>query len=407
VDGVVSGRSGALALIPARGGSKGIPRKNVRSFGGHPLIAYSIAAGLGAGRVERVIVSTDDPEIADVAKQYGAEVPFLRPADLGGDDVPDLPVFDHALRWLGEEEGYRPDLVVHLRPTTPLRPLGMVDQSVDALAAAPGADSLRAVAPAAQNPFKMWTLEDATLRPLVGDTEQELYNQPRQRLPQAYWQTGMIDVTRARTVLELRSMTGRTIHPFLVDARLAVDLDSEDQWEQAERSLALWGPDVERPPGDLSSVRLVVFDFDGVFTDNLVSVSDDGRESVRASRGDGMGISRLLEAGLDAVVVTSEVNPVATVRCGKLGISCRHTTDKAGAVSALMRERDVPAADVAYVGNDVNDLEAMQLVGWPVAVSDAHVEVKRAARLVLRRPGGDGAVRELCDLLVSGRKELG
>ena len=407
MDGVVSGRSGVLALVPARGASKGIPRKNVRSFGGHPLIAYSIAAGLGAASVERVIVSTDDQEIADLAKPYGAEVPFLRPAELGEDDVPDLPVFDHALRWLDEEEGYRPELVVHLRPTSPLRPLGAVDRAVDAMAAAPEADSLRAVTPAAQNPFKMWTLEGEALRPLVGDTGQELFNQPRQLLPQAYWQTGMIDVTRTRTVLELRSMTGRTIHPFLVESRFVVDLDGEDQWEQAEWTLARCGSEVERPPGDLSSVRLVVFDFDGVFTDNRVSVSDDGRETVSCSRGDGMGISLLLEAGLDAVVVTSEVSPVATVRCGKLGIACRHTTDKAAAVSALAQERGVSAADVAYVGNDVNDLEAMRLVGWPVAVSDAHPEVKRAARLVLRRPGGNGAVRELCDLLVSGRKELG
>jgi len=104
--------SQVLAIVPARGGSKSIPRKNIRFFAGHPLIAYSIAAGLAAETVTRVIVSTDDEEIAAVARQYGAEVPFLRPAELSWDDTPDLPVFQHALTWLAEHDSYRPEIVV-------------------------------------------------------------------------------------------------------------------------------------------------------------------------------------------------------------------------------------------------------------------------------------------------------
>ena len=146
-------RAGVLALVPARGGSKGIPRKNVRILGGHPLLAYSVAAGLAAVRVDRVVVSTDDEEIAQVAKEYGADVPFLRPAELSGDDVPDLPVFQHALRWLADEDGFRPELVVHLRPTSPLRPAGLVDAALAALMAAPDADSLRSVAPPDHTPY--------------------------------------------------------------------------------------------------------------------------------------------------------------------------------------------------------------------------------------------------------------
>src|SRR3989337_3169724 len=110
-----------LALIPARGGSKSIPQKNIRSFAGHPLIAYSIVAGLAAQTVNRVIVSTDDEEIATVARHYGAEVPFLRPAELAQDGTPDLPVFQHALYWLEENEGYQVEIVVQLRPTSPFR----------------------------------------------------------------------------------------------------------------------------------------------------------------------------------------------------------------------------------------------------------------------------------------------
>ena len=148
-----------LALIPARGGSKGIPRKNILSFVGQPLIAYSIAAGLQSKTVTRVVVTTNNEEIAEVARGCGAETPFLRPAELAQDRTTDLPVFQHALRWLAEHEDYHPQVVVHLRPTTPIRPQDLVDHSVAVLLAHPEADSVRGITLAHQNPFKMWLLE--------------------------------------------------------------------------------------------------------------------------------------------------------------------------------------------------------------------------------------------------------
>jgi len=148
-----------LALIPARGGSKGIPRKNIRDFAGAPLIAYSIAAGLQARHVTRVIVSTDDEEIAAVARQWGAETPFLRPAEFAQDDTTDLPVFQQALAWLAEHENYHPDFVVQLRPTSPVRPVGLIDEAIDLMLTNPQADCVRGVVPSGQNPFKMWQIE--------------------------------------------------------------------------------------------------------------------------------------------------------------------------------------------------------------------------------------------------------
>lgn len=399
-------RTGVLALVPARGGSKGIPRKNVRMLGGHPLIAYSVAAGLAADRVDRVVVSTDDEEIAQVAKEHGADVPFLRPAELSGDEVPDLPVFQHALRWLEQEDGFRPRLVVHLRPTSPLRPAGLVDAAVEALMAAPDADSLRSVAPPDHTPYKMWRLAGDRLEPLLGGWEQELFNQPRQALPPVWWHTGTIDVARSRTISQLDSMTGRSILAFPVEPRFAVDLDTAEQWEAAERALLRHREEVVHPQGeDLSAVRLVVFDFDGVFTDNLVYVSEDGRETVACNRSDGLGIRMLREAGVDIVVVTTEANPVASVRCGKLNLECHRSDDKAAAVAGLMKARGVAPVEAAFVGNDVNDLGAMRAVRWPVAVADAHPDVLHAARLTLSAAGGRGAVRELCDRVLAGRRE--
>jgi len=227
---------GVLAIVPARGGSKGVPRKNLRLVGGHPLIAWSIAAGFAASRVDRVLVTTDDPEIRDTARAYGAETPFLRPAELAQDDTTDLPVFEHALAWLAEHEGYEPSLVVHLRPTSPLRLTADIDRAVVLIDDGGGeADSVRGVCKPFQNPFKMWRIgESGFLEPLIPLDLPEPYNQPHQRLPAVYWQAGYIDVTRARTIQELRSMTGRRIRPLHLSKDSWVDIDTEANLEFAD-----------------------------------------------------------------------------------------------------------------------------------------------------------------------------
>ena len=223
--------SRVLALIPARGGSKSIPRKNLLLLQGIPLLAYSIQAARESKRRPRILVSTEDDEIAKCAETWGAEVPFRRPMELAQDDTLDLPVFLHALDWLEAAEGYRPDIVVQLRPTSPLRPPDLVDRAVEILEAKADADSVRAVIPAGQNPFKMWRMTPSgTLTPLFDSGIFEAFNQPRQALPPAYWQTGHIDVARLRTLREKASMTGDVIYPVLLDPRYAIDLDTPDDW---------------------------------------------------------------------------------------------------------------------------------------------------------------------------------
>lgn len=230
--------SQVLAIIPARGGSKSIPRKNIRQFAGHPLIAYSIAAGLAAETVTRVIVSTDDEEIAAIARQYGAEVPFLRPAELSRDDTPDLPVFQHALTWLDEHDDYRPEIVVQLRPTSPFRRRWHIDQAVLRLLERPEADAVRTVCIPFQNPFKMWQIDaDGFMRPLVEIDLPEPYNLPRQALPEVYWQTGYMDAAWFDTIIEKESMTGQHILPLIIGADEWIDIDSPDDWRRAERLL--------------------------------------------------------------------------------------------------------------------------------------------------------------------------
>ncbi|HEB65635.1 MAG TPA: acylneuraminate cytidylyltransferase family protein [Chloroflexi bacterium] len=225
-----------LALIPARGGSKSIPRKNIRPFAGHPLIAWSIAAARAAETVTRIIVSTDDEEIAAVARRYGAEVPFMRPPELAQDDTPDLPVFEHALRVLEEGENYRPEIIVHLRPTSPLRKVWHIDQAVLRLLERPEADSIRSVSPPSQNPFKMYRIgADGLLQALVEVPGMpEAYNMPRQALPAVYWHNGYIDAFWADTVMEQHSVSGRRILPLTLSAEEWIDLDTPEDWARAE-----------------------------------------------------------------------------------------------------------------------------------------------------------------------------
>ncbi len=228
----------ALAIIPARGGSKSIPCKNIRPFAGHPLIAWSIAAGLAAETISRVIVSTDDPEIAEMACAYGAEAPFLRPPEYSQDATPDLPVFEHALQWLAQNEGYRPQIVVQLRPTSPLRRTRHIDEAVYALLARPEADSVRTVCTPFQNPFKMWTIgPEGLMRPLIQTGHKEPYNMPRQQLPDVYWQTGYVDAAWVDTIIEKGSMTGDAILPLVIEPSEWIDIDSPDDWRRAERLL--------------------------------------------------------------------------------------------------------------------------------------------------------------------------
>lgn len=208
-----------LALIPARGGSKGIPGKNIMHIAGKPLIAYSILQALASRHITRTVVSTDDHEIAVVARQWGAETPFIRPAEFATDLSPDIDTFRHALRWLDEHEDYRPKLVVHLRPPGPARRVELIDLAIQALVDRPEADALRSVSVALHTPYKMWFINPLNyLEPvarLAGETDSQ--SLPRQQLPLVYWQNGYVDVIRPRAVMEKNSMWGDCAIPFIVE----------------------------------------------------------------------------------------------------------------------------------------------------------------------------------------------
>ncbi len=214
-----SSRPQILALVPARGGSKAIPRKNLVLVAGRPLIAHTIDQALRSALITRVIVSTDDAEIAAVARELGAEVPFLRPAEYAQDLSPDVDVLRHALVWLREAEGYEPDLLVHLRPTGPVRRVEVIDEAIRRMLERPDADALRSVSVPEETPYKMWRPgSHGYVEPVVGAPGvPESHSMPRQMLPPVFKSNDYVDVIRPRTILEKGSTCGTKVLPLVIE----------------------------------------------------------------------------------------------------------------------------------------------------------------------------------------------
>jgi CMP-N,N'-diacetyllegionaminic acid synthase len=215
-----------LALIPARGGSKSIPKKNIIDLGGFPLIAYSIAVAKLSKRISRVVVSTDSEEIAQIAKHYGAEVPFLRPAEYARDDSPDIEFFQHALDWLEKNEAYVPGLIVHLRPTTPLREPALVDKAIEEIIADEKATALRSAHQSEYTAYKLFRKEGEYIH-FFGREDfaehEEYYNRGRQFLPKTYNPNSYVDVIRPEVLRQTGVLHGPRIRAFITERVADID----------------------------------------------------------------------------------------------------------------------------------------------------------------------------------------
>lgn len=230
----ISKNSRVIAIIPARGGSKGLPKKNIVNLCGKPLIAYSILIAKKTKSIDRVIVDTDSQEIADVAKKYGAEIPYLRPKYLAQDLTPDLPVFQHAIRFL-IKHGDNPKAIVHLRPTAPYRTVEYLEKAIKLLYMDKKTTSVRSIIFPNQNPYKMWLIgKNGFLKPLLMTRFKEPYNLPRQKLPKAYWHVGNIDIIKPEVILNGNSMTGNFIKPLILEEMFSIDIETPFSLKVAE-----------------------------------------------------------------------------------------------------------------------------------------------------------------------------
>lgn len=228
-----------VALIPARVGSKRVPGKNVRVLGGHPLIAYTIAPAIASRVFDRVIVSTDSEEIASIARHYGAEVPFLRPAEFAGDHSPDIEWVEYTLRILSEQ-GSPYDAFSLLRPTSPFRRPDTLQRAWATFCADLRVDSLRAVEKCTQHPGKMWVSRNNRLLPLLpfGPVEQPWHSSQYQSLPEVYVQNASLEIAWSRIVFQGRTIAGETIVPFFTDEMEGFDINNRYDWLLAEHLLA-------------------------------------------------------------------------------------------------------------------------------------------------------------------------
>lgn len=226
-----------LGFIPARAGSKRIPNKNIKPLGNKPLIAYTIEASLKSKHINRTIVSTDSEEIADVARQYGAEVPFMRPESISKTNSTEMEFFEHALSWLRQNENYEPDLIVLLYPTSPFRKSESIDRAIEKIQKYPEADSLRSIKLCTEHPHKMWVEENGYLRPFVDDEDYSIHTLSYQMLPTVYIQNASIYITKPVTIRNKKSPTGKIIIPFIMDEEESIDINNPIDFEFAEMKI--------------------------------------------------------------------------------------------------------------------------------------------------------------------------
>jgi YrbI family 3-deoxy-D-manno-octulosonate 8-phosphate phosphatase len=381
-----------IAIIPARGGSKRIPRKNLLPIAGLPLVAHSILHAKQARCVREVYVSTEDREIAELARMHGVEV-VSRPLELASDQATSESALLHVLDYRTSHGLAEPDLVVFLQCTSPVRQSHDIDRAIETLLMTQ-ADSLFS---ACENNRLIWALKDGQPYALNYDYHKR---QREQDMRKQYRENGSIYVFHPSVLRQYNNRLGGKIALYEMDYWSSFQIDTPEHIDLVEWIMHRPGYQPSLPWPEC--VELVVFDFDGVMTDNTVTVTDTGSEAVRCHRGDGWGIARLREAEVSMMVLSTEANPVVAARCTKLGLPCHQGVgDKAAHLATFLREQQIPSANVVYVGNDVNDLSCLRLVGYPVAVADAHPAVLAASRLVLTQRGGHGAVREFCDRLLA------
>ncbi|MYT68702.1 MULTISPECIES: N-acylneuraminate cytidylyltransferase [unclassified Streptomyces] len=406
-----------LAVIPARGGSKGVPAKNLAPVGGVPLVARAVRECLATRHVTDVVVSTDDAAIAAAAREAGAEV-VTRPTAIAGDKATSEAAVLHAMDAHEALQGAAVDVVLLVQCTSPF----IVREDIDGVVAAiieGGADSALTVAP-----FHGFVWRDAadeaqaiageraasvggsgtllTEAPATsggyGVNHDKSFRPRRQDRPQDLLETGAVYAMEATGFRRHEHrFFGRT-ELVRTDPARVLEIDDPHDLARARALAPLFD---QRSLPTKEDIDAVVLDFDGTQTDDKVLIDSDGREFVTVHRGDGLGIAALRKSGLTMLILSTEVNPVVAARARKLKIPVLHGIDRKDlALKQWCEEQGIAPERVLYVGNDVNDLPCFAAVGWPVAVASAHDVVRGAARAVTTVPGGEGAIREIASWIL-------
>ncbi|MGB7964452.1 MAG: acylneuraminate cytidylyltransferase [Propionicimonas sp.] len=379
-----------VAVIPARGGSKGVPGKNVTLVGGVALVARAVRACLAAATVTTVVVTTDDEAIASVARREGAIV-VPRPKELAGDTASSEEAVIHAVETLYGDRPGAVGVVVLVQATSPFVTAAEIDDVV--LSVHDGADT--AFTAAAFHGF-VWRPE---AEGAVGVNHDSRRRERRQERTVEFLETGAAYAMRARKFLATGHRFFGSIKAVETDPKRVLEIDDLADLERARALAAIL--DAPRQLPGRGDIDAVVLDFDGTQTDDRVWLTADGSEQVAVHRGDGLGIAALRRAGIPVLILSTETHPVVRARADKLGVECLHGVERKGdALRAWCADKRLDPARVLYAGNDANDLPCFAEVGWSVAVASAHAPVRAAARLVTSLPGGQGAVREIASWIL-------
>lgn len=380
----------AIAIIPARGGSKGIPNKNLQTVGGVTLLARTISACLKSDSITAVYVSTDSDDIAAAALNNGAQV-IRRPADISGDTASSESALLHALNEI-EKTSSLPNNVLFAQCTSPFITHTDIDGILELLKEH---DSALTVT---HNHAFIWRRDNAGNA--IGINHDSAIRLPRQQLDPEFKETGAL---YAMNIDQFRKSGHRffgRIGMYEVPADRSMEIDEPEDLRLAN-TLEIQEKSVPNRES-LKSIKAIVFDFDGVMTDDQVYITETGEEMVMASRSDGMGISALKNAGLKLLILSKERNPVVARRAEKLQIEVIQACDnKLEALTEWLSKNNLPLSQCAYVGNDINDLQCMKAVKLAIAPIDAHPQATQAAHWRLTRAGGKGAIRELSDAIIN------
>ena len=383
-----------ISIIPARGGSKGIPNKNIIPIAGKPLLAWTIEQSIASNSIDDTYVSTNDDKIAEVAHQYGAKL-IPRPEEISGDTDSSESALLHALNYLKKNEGLTPDIVVFLQCTSPLRKRDDINNAIN-LFIKESADS--SISGSQFADFLFWENIDGKWKSINYDYMNR--GRRQDRTPQ-FVENGSIYIFKPEVLRKNNNRIGGNMILYEMDFWQAWQIDAPEDIPLIEFYINEKLKQIEYFDIKIEEIDLIALDFDGVMTDNKVLTFQDGSEAVFANRSDGLAISKLKELNIPLVVISTEKNKVVASRSEKLNLECiQGVDDKRESLIGYCKKNGFDLNKVLYIGNDINDLEIMKSVGWPICPADAHETIKNISKFILSKKGGNGVMRELFELII-------
>ena len=377
-----------IAIIQTCGESKEIPVTDITNFCGKPLIAWSILQAKNSKTVSEVYVISDSEKTLSIAEQYGVI----------GIGLPNSPGTDPAsselaiLHTLDQIENKNIDLIVFLKETSPLREPEDIDEAVNELIDQK-ADSLFSCSPVKE--ASLWVKEEAGWNRIIHNFKDKI---PTQRMETIVQENGSICVFKPWVIDKYKNRLGGKIAIYEMPEWKFHKINSAEDMDickwYMERHI------LQKELIKVKQIELIVYDFDGVMTDNRVLVTQEGGEAVYCNRSDGLGASMLKGMGLSQMILSTESNVVVKTRASKLNLPVMHgVKDKNKILQSYCKENSICLDKVLYVGNDINDLEVMKLVGYPVCPADANLAIRKISKIKLKSRGGEGVLRELAELI--------